>query len=152
MLASASLALSNFSSPAVGRLLPARVSMSKRADSSVEALRSADLPNLTKIVEVDSATWCLRLTSEFEFEVQVGVRLDSLNDSEVDDNPVAALVDCPIDLDVRSGFVAVEKRDENRLDLHPEHRKIEDRSDVIFVLQPISEGRGTAERIRLDLR
>ena len=80
------------------------------------------------------------------------MRLDSLSDSEVDDNPVAALVDCPIDLDVRSGFVAFEKRVENRLDLQPEHRKIEDLSDVEFVLQSISEDRGTAERIRLDLR
>ena len=70
----------------------------------------------------------------------------------MDDNPVAALVDCPIDLDVRSGFVVIEKRDENRLDLQPEHHKIEDLSDVEFVLQPISEDRGTAERIRLDLR
>ena len=80
------------------------------------------------------------------------MRLDSLSDSEVDDNPLAALVDCPIDLDVRSGSVAVEKRDENRLDLQPEHRKIEDLSDVEVVLQSISEDRGTAKRIRLDLR
>ena len=80
------------------------------------------------------------------------MRLDSLNDSEVDDNPVAALVDCPIDLDVRSGSVAVEKRDENRLDLQPELRKIENLSDLEFVLQSISEDRGIAERIHLDLR
>ena len=92
------------------------------------------------------------VTSEFEFAVQVGVRLDSLSDSQVDDNPLTALVDCPIDLDVRSGSVPVEKRDENRLDLQPELRKIEDLSDVEFVLQSISEDRGIAERIRLDLR
>ena len=125
--------------------------MSKRADSSVEALRSADLPNLTLIVEVDSATCRLRLISEFEFAVQVGVRFDSMSDSEVDDNPEAALADCPIYLDVRSGFVAVKKRVENRLDLQFERRKIEDLSDVKFVLHSISEDRGTAERIRLDL-
>ena len=89
---------------------------------------------------------------EFEFAVQVGVRLDSLSDSEVDDNPVAALVDCPIDLDVRYGSVVIGKRDENRLVLQPEHRNIEDLSDGEFVLQSISEDRGTAERIRLDLR
>ena len=126
--------------------------MSKRAGSSVEALRSADFSNLTKIVEIDSGTWRLRLTLKFEFVVQVVVRFDYLNDSEVDNNPVAALVYFPIDLDVRSGSVTVEKRDENRLDLQPEHRKIEDLSDGEFVLQPISEDRGTATRIRLDLR
>ena len=87
-----------------------------------------------------------------EFAVQIGVRLDSLSDSEMDDNPVAALVDCPIDLDVRYGSVAVEKRVENRLDLHPELRKIEDLSDVEFFIQSSSEDRATAERIRLDRR
>ena len=76
--------------------------------------------------------------------------LDSLSDSEVDDNPVAALADCPKDPDVRYGFVAIEKRDKNRLNLQPEHHKIEDLLDVEFVLQPIFEVRGTAERIRLD--
>ena len=70
----------------------------------------------------------------------------------MDDNPVVTLVDCPIDLDVRYGSVAVEKRYENRLDHQPEHHKIEDLSDGEFVLQSISEDRGTAERIRLDLR
>ena len=74
------------------------------------------------------------LTSKFEFAVQVGVRLDSLSDSEVDDNPAAALADCSEGPDVRYGSVAVKKRDENKLDLRPERRKIEVLSDVRFVL------------------
>ena len=89
------------------------------------------------------------MTSEFEFELQFGVRLDSLIDSKLDDNQVAALADCPKDPDVQYGFVAVEKRVEKRHDLQPEHHKIENLSDVEFVLQSISEDRGTAERIRL---
>ena len=80
------------------------------------------------------------------------MRLDFLSDSEVEANSGAALADCPRCPDVRYGSVAVEKRDENRLDLQPERRKIEDLSDGEFVLQSISEDRGTAERIRLDLR
>ena len=80
------------------------------------------------------------------------MRLDSLSDSEVDANPIAACVDCSIELDVRYDSVAVEKRDENRLDLQPDHHKIEDLSGVIFVLKSISEDRSTAERIRFDLR
>ena len=92
------------------------------------------------------------LTSKFEFAVKVGVRLDSLSNSEVDDNPVAALAYSPKDPDVWYGFVAVEKHVENRLDLQPERRKIEERIYVEFVLKPISEDRGTAERIRLELR
>ena len=87
---------------------------------------------------------------KFEFAVKVGVRLDSLSDSEVDDNPVAALADCPINPDVRYGFAAVEKRVKNSLDLQPKRRKIEDLSDIEFVLQPISEDRGTAQRKCLD--
>ena len=78
------------------------------------------------------------------------MRFDSLSDSEVDDNLGVVLADCPIDADVRYDVVAIEKRDENRFDFRPE-RKIEDLKNVKFVLQPIFEDGGTAERIRYDV-
>ena len=45
------------------------------------------------------------------------MRLYSLNDFEMDDNPVTALADFAKDPRVRYCFVAVKKRVENRLDL-----------------------------------
>ena len=79
------------------------------------------------------------------------MRFNSLSDFEGHANTVAALADCPKNPDVRYGFVAIEKREKNRLDLKPELYKIVDLLDVEFVLQPISEDRGTAKRIRHDL-
>ena len=62
------------------------------------------------------------------------MRLDSQSDSEVNDDLVAVLADCPKCSDVWYGSVAVEMRDENRLDFQLERRKIEDLSDLEFVL------------------
>ena len=92
---------------------------------------------MRRIAEVDSATWRPGLTLKFEFELLVGVRLDSFINFEVYYNLEVNLAECLKDLDVRYGFAAVEKRDENRLDLQPERRKIEVLTDVGFVLQPI---------------
>ena len=73
----------------------------------------ADMPNLTYIAEVDSATWRLRLTSKLEFALQVGVRLDSLSDSELEEYSEVVLADFQIDAAVQYGFVAIKNRDEN---------------------------------------
>ena len=57
-----------------------------------------------------------------------------------------------IDPDVRSGLAAVNKRDDNRFDHQPSHRKIEILIDVEYVHQPISECLDTVERLHFHLR
>ena len=56
---------------------------------------------------------------EIEFELQVGVRLDFLSVSKVDEYPEDVLVEYLRGLDVRYGSVEVEMHDENILDLQP---------------------------------
>ena len=150
MLAWASRDFSNFKSAYAGRLLPARVSMSRHADSSVEAWQSADLPKLTLIAEVESAIWRLRLNLEVEFELKVCVRFDFQSVSTMDEYPVAVLVEYSRGLDVRYGSVEVEIHQENIIDLQPWLCKIEVLRDVRFFYQPIFEGLDTDKRILFD--
>ena len=65
------------------------------------------------------------------------MRLDSMSDCEVDDNPVAALAFCPKGSYVRYDFVAVSKRVDNSLDFLHDCCMIKVPSDVRFVHQPI---------------
>ena len=89
------------------------------------------------IAENDSATFRPRLISNFEFELQVGVRLDLLSVFEVDKYLEFGIAEYQRNLDIRYESDTIEKRDKNRLDLIPLLCKINFLSYVEFVHQPI---------------
>ena len=101
------------------------------------------------IAEVADAALRLRFTTKCE--LQVWLRLDSLSDSKMDEYSKVVFAYCLWDPDVWYGFVAIEKRDENRLDFITWLCKLEILSDVGFVYQPISEGRHTVVQIIFDI-
>ena len=60
------------------------------------------------IAQIDSNGKSVRLTSKFEFELQVNVRLDFLSDFKMDKYSEVCLADCLNNPDVRYGFKSVE--------------------------------------------